>query len=131
MRAAAGAGVLRLGVLRRGGEPVAAQYWTVAGGTARVEKLAHDEAARTLSPGTVLTALMVRHLLEQEHVAALDFGRGDDAYKAGWTGLRRQRIGVLLCPPWHKAGFFAAARHLAGQAGATLRKALGTGRAGG
>jgi hypothetical protein len=126
MRAAAAAGVLRLGVLRQGGEPVAAQYWAVTGGTARVEKLAHDETARKLSPGTVLTALMVRHLLEQERVAALDFGRGDDAYKAGWTGRRRQRIGVLLCPPWHRQGFFALSRHLVGQAAGGLRKVLGS-----
>jgi hypothetical protein len=131
MRAAAAAGVLRLGVLRRGGEPVAAQYWSVTGGTARVEKLAHDETAGKLSPGTVLTALMVRHLLERERVAALDFGRGDDAYKAGWTGRRRQRVGVLLCAPWHRHGFFILARHLAGQAAGGLRKALGSRRADG
>jgi CelD/BcsL family acetyltransferase involved in cellulose biosynthesis len=110
---------------------VAAQYWTVTGGTARVEKLAHDQAAGKLSPGTVLTALMVRHLLGQDHVAALDFGRGDDAYKAGWTGRRRQRIGVLLCPPWQREGLFSLARHMAGLAGATLRKTVGTRRADG
>jgi len=79
----------------------------------------------------VLTALMVRHLLERDRVAALDFGRGDDAYKAGWTGRRRQRIGVLLCPPWHQAGFLALARHLGGQAAETLRKTVGTRRADG
>jgi CelD/BcsL family acetyltransferase involved in cellulose biosynthesis len=120
LRAAAAAGVLRLGVLRRGGEPVAAQYWTVCAGTATVLKLAHDAAARALSPGTVLTALMIRHLLDRERVATLDFGRGDDAYKAGWTGRRRPRIGVLLCPPLHPAGLLALARHLAGR----LRRGL-------
>jgi hypothetical protein len=129
LRAAANAGVLRLGVLRLRERPVAAQYWTVGGGTARVEKLAHDETEKKISPGTVLTALMVRHLLEREQVAALDFGRGDDAYKAGWTGRRRRRIGVLLCPPWHPAGLSAIARHLLGQAAATVRKTMGTARA--
>jgi CelD/BcsL family acetyltransferase involved in cellulose biosynthesis len=124
LRAAAAAGVLRLGVLRRAGVAVAAQYWTVTGGTATLHKLAHDEAARSLSPGTVLTALMVRHLLEHDHVGELDFGRGDDGYKAGWTGARRQRIGVLLCPPWHSAGAAALARHLLGQGLARARKAL-------
>jgi len=128
LHAAAAAGVLRLGVLRRGGVPVAAQYWTVTAATATVHKLAHDEAARALSPGTVLTALMLRHLLEREGVAALDFGRGDDAYKAGWTGRRRQRIGVLLCPPWNPAGLLAVARHLLGQIAAAVRKTVGTDR---
>jgi Acetyltransferase (GNAT) domain len=127
MRAAAAAGVLRLGVLRRGGVPLAAQYWTVAGGTATVHKLAHDEAARNLSPGTVLTALMLRHLLDRERVGMLDFGRGDDGYKAGWSGRRRARIGVLLCPPWHPSGLSAVGRHLLGQVAAALRNAVGTG----
>ena len=126
LRAAAAAGVLRLGVLRRAGMPVAAQYWTVSGDTATLHKLAHDEAARALSPGTVLTALMVRHLLDRDGVAALDFGRGDDGYKAGWTGRRRARVGVLLCPPWHPAGAVALARHLLGRVAATRRKAIGT-----
>jgi CelD/BcsL family acetyltransferase involved in cellulose biosynthesis len=129
MRAAAGEGVLRLGVLRREGVPVAAQYWTVAGGTATVHKLAHDEAARNLSPGTLLTALMLRHLLDHERVAGLDFGRGDDTYKAAWTGRRRPRVGVLLCPPWRLSGVLAIGRHLLGHAAAGWRKVLGTGRA--
>jgi CelD/BcsL family acetyltransferase involved in cellulose biosynthesis len=120
IEAAAGAGALRLGLLRAAGVPVAAQIWTVAGGTATVHKLVHAEAARAQSPGTVLTAHMVRHLLDAEHVAALDFGRGDDPYKAGWTGARRARIGVLLCPPWQIAGAAAIARHLGGRARALL-----------
>lgn len=122
LRAAAAAGVLRLGVLRQSGAPVAAQYWNVTGTTARVEKLAHDQDARALSPGTVLTTLMVRRLLDQDCVTKLDFGRGDDAYKAGWTGQRRQRIGVLLCPPWNPAGAAALARHMLGRVGKALAR---------
>jgi hypothetical protein len=115
LAAAATTGVLRLGVLRQGGEPIAAQYWTVSAGTATLHKLAHDERERALSPGTVLTALMLRRLIEHECVRALDFGRGDDSYKAGWTGQRRQRIGVLLCPPWLPSGLVALGRHWFGQ----------------
>ena len=79
----------------------------VAGGTATVLKLAHDEAARARSPGTVLTALMIRALLERDGVAELDFGRGDDAYKSLWAGRRRQRIGVLLVNPRRPLGLLA------------------------
>jgi CelD/BcsL family acetyltransferase involved in cellulose biosynthesis len=122
MRAAAQAGALRLALLTREGRAVAAQLWLVSGGVATVHKLAHGEAARALSPGTVLTAFTVRHLLECEHVAGLDFGRGDDAYKAGWTAARRQRIGVLLAPPLHPAGLAALARHAAGRLGARLKR---------
>jgi CelD/BcsL family acetyltransferase involved in cellulose biosynthesis len=101
---------------------MAAQYWVLAGGAATVLKLAHDEADRALSPGTVLTALMVRRLIEDDHASHLDFGRGDDAYKAGWTGQRRGRIGVLLCPPRHPAGMLALSRHFLGRFAATLKK---------
>jgi len=110
---AAAAGALRLGVLYVGAQPVAAQYWTVAGGTATVLKLAHDDAWRTLSPGTVLTAHMIHGLLD-EGVVELDFGRGDDDYKALWTSMRRPRIGILLANPRLVGGVAALARHSAG-----------------
>ena len=115
---AAAAGVLRLGVLWIDEQPVAAQYWTVADRTAMVLKLAHDDAWRSLSPGTVLTAHMVRGLLA-EGVRELDFGRGGDEYKASWAGLRRPRIGVLLANPRNSIGVLALARHLIG---AVLRR---------
>ena len=111
MRAAAAEGALRLGLLRLDGRPIAAQYWVLAGGTATVLKLAHDAAARTRSPGTVLTAAMIRDLLERDRIAELDFGRGDDAYKSLWAGSRRQRIGVVLANPRRPAGLLALGRH--------------------
>lgn len=117
----AAAGWLRLAVLWRGDEPIAAQYWTVCQGVATVLKLAHDDAHKALSPGTLLTAFMLRRLLDEEGVGELDFGRGDDGYKAGWTAQRRQRIGVVLANPLRPAGLLAALRHGAGRARAWLR----------
>jgi len=108
-------GALRLGVLRQGGEPVAAQFWIVAGGNATVMKLAHDRAADRLSPGTLLTAAMIEALLE-ERVATIDFGRGDDPYKRLWASQRRQRIGLLLINPWRPRGIATLARHDLGRA---------------
>ncbi len=116
MRAMAGLGALRLGVWSIGGHPVAVQFWIVRAGRAIVLKLAHDEAFKAHSPGTVLTALMLRHLLDQEHVAEIDFGRGDDLYKKDWAAHRRQRIGVLLVNPWRLSGAAALLRHAAGRA---------------
>jgi len=110
MRACAAEGTLRLGIVRHQGRPIAAQFWIVRDGWAGVQKLAHDEAAQAWAPGTVLTGLMIRHLLDEEHVAELDFGRGDDGYKQDWTGMRRQRSGVLLANPWRFSGFAAMAR---------------------
>lgn len=112
MRAAARQGALRLGVLRDGaGTPVAAQYWLLSGGRAWLLKLCHVEAARGASPGTALTALMIRELIEGDAVRELDFGRGDDAYKQLWVSRRRQRVGLVLAHAWHPAGFVAVARH--------------------
>ncbi|MGG5886968.1 GNAT family N-acetyltransferase [Falsiroseomonas sp. HC035] len=112
MRAAAAAGVLRLGLLRDAmdGKPVAAQYWLLSGGRAWLLKLAHVETSRAASPGTALTAMMIRHLIEEEAVQSLDFGRGDDPYKSLWVASRRQRIGVVLAHPWHPLGMLEVAR---------------------
>lgn len=115
---AAGAGVLLLAVMwrvwERGAEPVAAQYWTVEHGVATVLKLAHDDAAKALSPGTMLTAHVVRLLLD-EGVSTLDFGRGDDGYKQAWCTVRQQRMGVLLVNAWRLGGLVALGRQAAGR----------------
>ena len=81
----------------------------------------HDEQRKALSPGTVLTALMIRRLLDEERVRELDFGRGDDGYKAGWAARRRQRTGIVLADPFRPAGLLAALRHGAGR----VRQRLG------
>jgi CelD/BcsL family acetyltransferase involved in cellulose biosynthesis len=100
---------------------VAVQVWAVKDGQALVLKLAHDEAFKADSPGTVLTALMLRHLLDVEHVVRIDFGRGDDTYKQGWATRRRQRIGLLVVNPRRAAGAVALARHAAGRLRAAWR----------
>ena len=123
LRAAAAMGILRLGVLRLAGHPIAAQYWVMTGKTGTVLKLAHDEAFRPLSPGTVLTALMIRSLLESDGVTELDFGRGDDPYKRQWVGMRRQRIGLIIANPFRPAGLRLILTHLAGRARQKLRAA--------
>jgi hypothetical protein len=116
MRAAAAQGALRLGVLRdTAGQVLAAQYWVLSAGGACLLKLAHAEEARAASPGTVLTAMMIRRLIEEDEVTFLDFGRGDDAYKPLWVGQRRQRNGMLLTNPRSAAGLLALARQAASQ----------------
>lgn len=120
MRAAAAAGSLRLGLLERGGAALAAQFWVVSDGTATVLKLAYDEAEKESSPGTVLTGLIIEHLMTHDRLTDLDFGRGDDSYKRDWTGDRRQRSGVVLANPRHPAGILAMARHAAGRVRAVI-----------
>jgi hypothetical protein len=115
MHTTAALGLLRLGIYRVAGQPVGAQFWIVEHGHATVLKLAHDEAFKSRSPGTVLTALMLRHLLDQEQVREIDFGRGDDAYKRDWAAERRQYIGLILANPLRPAGLGFLATHAVGR----------------
>jgi hypothetical protein len=122
MRALAPLGLLRLGILSIGDTMVAVQLWVVERDRATVLKLAHDEAFKAASPGTVLTALMLRRLLDEEHVAEIDFGRGDDTYKSAWARQRRQRIGMVFANPRHPRGMAFLAKHTLGRARAALRR---------
>jgi CelD/BcsL family acetyltransferase involved in cellulose biosynthesis len=115
IRLAAAQGVLRLGILWHHSQPIAVQLWIVTGRCASVLKLAHVEAHKALSPGTVLTAHIIRSLLDHETIDELDFGRGDDPYKIGWAASRRQRIGLMAIDPLRPAGLAILTRHLAGR----------------
>lgn len=88
------AGTLRIGIARLGERPVAAQLWTVENGVAIIHKLAHVEDAREHSPGTVLSAAMFERAIDGDGVQTIDFGTGDDAYKADWMEEKRalQRV---------------------------------------
>jgi hypothetical protein len=123
MRNLAGEGLLRLGLLRDGARPVAAQLWALRADRrhATVLKLAHDERDRAASPGSLLTAAMLRRLIDEEGIVSFDFGRGDDAYKRLWTSERRQRIGLLVADWRHPRGLAALLRHRAGRMRARLR----------
>jgi len=124
MRMSAGLGMLRLAVLWHGTQPVAVQYWLVANRCAQVLKLAHDGGFDAFSPGTVLTAWAISHLLDHDGVIELDFGRGDDGYKRLWTDTRRQRVGVMAANPRRLRGGLAILRHVAGRAAERVRRAL-------
>jgi hypothetical protein len=124
IRTASALGILRLAVMWRQEVAVAVQYWIVSGGRASMLKLAHDEAFKLLSPGTVLTAWVIESLLEREAITEIDFGRGDDPYKRAWTRQRRQRIGLLLANPRSFAGLVLIGRHRLGVAGRRLQMAL-------
>jgi hypothetical protein len=108
-------GVLRLGIARQDGSPVAAQLWTVYGSLATIHKLAYDERAKSLSPGTLLTYAMFRHVIERDRPRMVDFGTGDDSYKADWMDGKR---------PLYRLDFFNrhSAAGLAGAARAAVSK---------
>ena len=117
IQAAAGAGVLRLGILWVEGQPVAAQIWIVAGRHATIFKLAHREDQKQLSPGSLLTQYMLRQILEAEDLREIDFGRGDDPFKEFWLSQRRERWGMVAFNPRTVAGLQQAAFEFLGRTG--------------
>ena len=95
------AGRLRMGVARHDGEPVAAQFWTVEGGTAYIHKLAYDAEHRHLSAGTTLSAALFEHVIDRDRVNLVDFGTGSDGYKRDWMDRERPRY-AITCIDWRQ-----------------------------
>ena len=103
---------LRLGIARHLGRPVAAQLWFVENGTATIHKLAYREDARHLSPGTVLSMAMFRAALDEDRVAWIDYGTGDEPYKAEWMAERHLLWRIEAYSPQTFTGLAGALRRL-------------------
>jgi CelD/BcsL family acetyltransferase involved in cellulose biosynthesis len=112
---AAERGWLRLGIVWLKAEPVAAQVWIVANGKADIYKLAYDEAFKDYSPGTVLTARLMQHVIECDAVSEVDYLVGDDAYKKDWMSDRRERWGIVAYNPTTVVGAMGALREALGR----------------
>ncbi len=93
---AARKGWLRLGLIRIQGEPVAAQIWLVANGSAYIYKLAYDEHFKKYSPGTVLTHAMIECVIGQDSVKKVDFLTGEDNFKKEWMDSYQNLYGVQV-----------------------------------
>ena len=106
-------GWLRLGVLWLNGEPLAAQLWLTCRGKANIYKLAYVKGKEKLSAGSVLTQALMQHAMDVDRVTEVDYLSGDDAYKADWMALRRERVGVAAFDMRRPAGLLAAVKHFA------------------
>jgi CelD/BcsL family acetyltransferase involved in cellulose biosynthesis len=99
----AAAGTFRLGIARdEGGRAVAAQFWLVEHGIATIHKLAHRESARAGSPGSLLSHAMFRAAIDDDKVERIDFGLGDEPYKADWVDTPRPmwRVDIYRQASW-------------------------------
>jgi hypothetical protein len=85
-------GWLRLAVLYIKQQPAAAQFWFVVHGKASIFKLVYDQAWKKYSPGSILTAYLMRHVIDVDQVDEIDFLTGNDAYKQEWMSYRRERF---------------------------------------
>lgn len=89
-------GWLRLAILYIAGEPAAAQIWFVAHGKASIFRLVYDEAWKAYSPGSILTAYLMEHVIDTDKVKEIDFLTGNEHYKQDWMSERRDRW-ALVC----------------------------------
>ena len=101
------AGWSRLGVLYVGRKPVAAQLWFVLHGKASIFRLAYDETWRSYSPGSILTAFMMRYVIDIDRVEEIDFLTGNDAYKQDWMSERRERFSLSCVKPVKPQGRYS------------------------
>lgn len=107
---------LRLGIAGHQGQPVAAQLWTLDkgqggdGDTATIHKLAYREDAKALSPGSILGHAMFAHVIDHDRPAIIDYGTGNDAYKADWMDERRVLNRLELWNPRTAGGLARAAK---------------------
>ncbi len=115
-------GMLRLGIARLGDQAVAVQLWIVAGKKASIFKLAYHENFADYSPGTVLTAHLLRHAIERDGVTEVDFLKGDDKYKRMWMSHRRERRGIVAYNPATIMGAVLLLKELLGRLTKCLRK---------
>jgi hypothetical protein len=108
-------GWLRLGLAWFDDIPIATQFWFTMHNRTYIFKLAYDEQYSKLSAGTILSAHMFKHALDEDRVLEIDYLSGDDEYKKSWMTHRRQRVGLIACNPRTLRGLVTGARKFAGE----------------
>jgi hypothetical protein len=104
------AGTLRLGFARDAQFPVATQFWTVENGMALIHKLAHDQGADEMSPGTLLSHHMFRAAIDDDKVETIDYGTGDNPYKTEWMEAQRPLYRIDCFNPRFSSAWLPAAK---------------------
>lgn len=104
------AGTLRLGFARAQGRAVATQLWTIEAGVALIHKLAHDRAFDAQSPGTLLSHAMFAQAIDRDGATLIDYGTGDNDYKADWMEQRLPLYRIDAFNPRSPASWLPAAR---------------------
>jgi hypothetical protein len=115
IRVCARRGWLRMGIAWMNDQPIAAQIWIVANDKAYIYKLAYDEEFKSFAPGTVLTAMLMEHVIDKDKVTEVDYLVGDDPYKKTWMTQRRERWGIVAYNPFSAIGLFYLAREVFGR----------------
>lgn len=109
-------GALRLGIARLNGQAIAAQLWVVVNKKAYIFKVAYDENYKSYAPGTLVTAMLMKHVLAHDQVTEVDFLTGDDPYKKNWMSHRRERWGIIAYNPKTLGGAAGFLKEVLGRA---------------
>ncbi|MEY3264062.1 MAG: hypothetical protein RL717_1539, partial [Pseudomonadota bacterium] len=81
------------------GQAIAAQLWVVVNKKSYIFKVAYDEKFKSNAPGTLVTAMLMKHVITHDKVSEVDFLTGDDSYKKNWMSHRRERWGIIAYNP--------------------------------
>ncbi|GHU19623.1 hypothetical protein FACS189475_07160 [Betaproteobacteria bacterium] len=120
IRYLATSGELRMGIARLNGQAIAAQLWYMTGKKAGIYKVAYHEAFASYSSGAILTAHLMRHVIEQDRAEEVDFLIGDDEYKKIWMSDRRERWGIVAYNPKTLWGAALTLREIAARSAKSL-----------
>ena len=108
-------GWLRMGFAYFHDQPIAVQIWIVCHGRAAIYKLAHDEKFDSYSVGSVLTAHIMRHVLDVDKVQEVDYLIGCETYKRDWMSHKRERRGIVAYNPRTMFGLLGAVKQALGE----------------
>jgi CelD/BcsL family acetyltransferase involved in cellulose biosynthesis len=100
-------GWLRLGFLFFDHSPMACQFWICANQQAYILKLFYDESYQQYAPGKILTAEMMKYVIDIDKVKVIDYLHGDENYKKDWTPKFRERRGIMVFNQNIKARYLA------------------------
>jgi hypothetical protein len=112
MRAAAKVGCLRLATLYIDNKPAATYLVFLAGKKATFYRTAYHPDHAKMGVGALVKLYMIRHLLDDEDVDEIEFGRDREAYKKIWGSSERVRRGILAFNCRSLGGLLGLTQHL-------------------
>jgi len=93
---------VRIAILSIDEQPAAVQLWFVVHGKASIFRLAHDQQWSQYSPGSILMAYLMQHVIGVDKATEIDFLTGNDRYKQDWMDQRRKRWSLICQKPVNK-----------------------------
>jgi len=87
---------LLLALMYLDGVPIAAQYRILCGDKCFFLKTAYDTQYKRYSVGVILLNHVLKYLMNSEQVKMIDFGPGNETYKADWAEIKGSYTNFFL-----------------------------------